>query len=45
MNEQIQLALTVGLIAMGATILIAVLGFFIERNADSTEHKPKGNGA
>jgi hypothetical protein len=35
-----QLALIVSLIALGATVLVGVLGFLIEKNADATEHKP-----
>ena len=39
------LALTVSLIAIGAVVLVGVLGHLIDKNADPAERKPKGNGA
>ena len=40
-----QLALIVGLIAVGATLVVGVLGYLIDKNAESAEHKLEGNGA
>jgi hypothetical protein len=49
MNESIQLALTVSLIAIGFTLLIGVLGYLVEKNngddAKPRPHKPDGKGA
>ena len=45
MNEQIQLALIVTLLAVGASVLIGVLGYLVEKNSEGDGHKPEGNGA
>ena len=42
MQESIQLALIVSSIALGAVVLVAILGFLIEKNADP-DGKPQGN--
>ena len=39
------LALIVSLIAIGAVVLVGVLGYFIDKNAEPAEHKAEGNGA
>ena len=49
MNEQIQLALIVTLLAVGASVLIGVLGYVVEKNSDEKNsggdgNKPEGNG-
>jgi hypothetical protein len=41
MNESIQLALIVTLLALGASLLIGVLGYLVEKNSD----KNSDNGA
>jgi hypothetical protein len=55
MNDDIQLALIVTLLAVGASLLIGVLGYVVESNSDeknsvektsgSDGHKPERNGA
>ena len=49
MNEELQLALTVGVIALGCTAVVGILGYLIEKNsgeeAEPPKHMPKGNGA
>ena len=39
------LALIVSMIAVGASVLVAVLGFLIDKTADSAEQKSEGKGA
>jgi hypothetical protein len=39
------LALIVSSIAIGSVVLIGVLGYLIEKGADTEEHKAKGKGA
>jgi len=39
-----QLALIVSLVAIGAVVLVGVLGYLIDKNAEPSEHKPEGNG-
>jgi hypothetical protein len=39
------LALIVTLIAIGVVVLVGVLGYLIEKNAELAEHKPERNGA
>ena len=39
------LALIVSLIAIGSVVLVGILGYLIDKNAEPTEPKPKGNGA
>jgi hypothetical protein len=39
------LALIVSSIAIGSVVLIGVLGYLIEKEADTEEHKVKGKGA
>ena len=39
----IQLALIVSLIAIGAAVLIGVLGYLIDKNSERAEHNPEGN--
>ena len=38
------LALIVTLLALGASVLLGVLGYFMDKGADP-EHKPEGNRA
>jgi hypothetical protein len=38
-----QLALIVSLIAIGAAVLVGVLGYFMDKSAEPDEHKPEGN--
>jgi len=50
MNEDIQLALIVTLLAVGASVLIGVLGYVVEKNSVEKNsgrdgRKPDGNGA
>ena len=45
MNESIQLALTVGLLALGASLLIGIIGYLVEKCGDGDGRKPDGNGA
>ncbi|HEY4360445.1 MAG TPA: hypothetical protein VGN17_05735 [Bryobacteraceae bacterium] len=45
MNEDIQLALIVTLLALGASVLIGVLGYLVNKNGDSMDQKSKENGA
>ena len=37
------LALMVTLLAIGASVLVGVLGYLIEKTSESAEHKPEGN--
>jgi hypothetical protein len=39
------LALIVSSIAIGATVLLGVLGYLIDKNAERAERKPEGNAA
>ena len=39
------LALIVSLIVIGASVLVGVLGFLIDKSAEPAEHKPEGDGA
>jgi len=38
------LALIVSLIAIGAVVLVGVLGYLIDKNSEPVEHDPEGNG-
>jgi hypothetical protein len=38
------LALIVSSIAIGAAVLVGVLGYLIDKGADTAEHKAKGKG-
>ncbi len=38
------LALIVTLLAIGASVLVGVLGYFIEKSSARAESNPKGNG-
>jgi hypothetical protein len=37
------LALIVSLIAIGAVVLVGVLGYLIDKNSEPVEHKTKGD--
>jgi len=39
------LAIIVTLLAIGSSVLLGVLGYFMDRSAEPTEHKPEGNRA
>ena len=39
-----KLALIVSLIAIGASVVVGVLGHLIDKGADRAEHRPEGNG-
>jgi hypothetical protein len=41
----LSLALIVTLIAIGAAVLLGVLGYCVDRSAERAEHKPEGNRA
>lgn len=38
------LALIVSLLAIGASVLVGVLGYLIEKNSESAEHNSEGHG-
>jgi len=40
-----ELALIVSLLVIGAVVLVGVLGYLIDKNAEPLEHKPDRNGA
>lgn len=39
------LALIVSLIAVGAVVVVGILGFLMDKSAEPDEHKPVGKGA
>jgi len=43
--EGIALALIVSLVALGAVVLVGVLGYLIDKNSEPAEDQGKGNGA
>ena len=49
MPDSVLLALIVSLIAIGATVLVGVLGYLLDKSSDESgepsQHKPEGSGA